>query len=161
MTDTRFSDETLKQMKAALEAYPSRASAILPVLQLAQREKGWISNDTIQFASELVGVPEARVRECVTFYTMFNQKPVGKFEISVCTNISCALVGGESIYGHFLKRLQIKDNETTPDGLLTVRHVECLASCASGPMALVNDEYVENLTPEKVDRLIEEWRRKG
>ncbi len=158
---SQFTDDTLKQMKAALDEYPSKASAILPVLQLAQKEKGWISPETIRFASELVGVPESRVRECVTFYTMFNQQPVGKYEINVCTNISCALVGGEQIYDHFCSRLGVKNNETTKDGLFTVRHVECLASCGTGPMALVNDEYIENLTPEKCDQLIENWRRKG
>lgn len=156
------SDATLAKMKEAVAEYPERASAILPVLQLIQKEKGWVSNEAMRFAAELVGVSEARAREIATFYTMFHLKPVGKYHFQVCTNISCSLRGGEEVYRHCQKTFGVEGNkEVTADGLFSLERVECLAACEKAPAMLLNESFQMDLTPEKIDELIEKCRKEG
>lgn len=157
-----FSEQTLAVMKTAVGEYPERASAILPVLQAIQKEKGWVSPEAMEYASELVGISIARVREVATFYTMFHLKPVGKYHFQVCTNISCALRGGEEVYAHCQKRLGIKGGkEVTEDGLFSLEHVECLAACEQAPAMLLNENYVMEIDNDKIDELIAKCREEG
>ncbi len=145
----KLSEESLKKVKHELTRYETRESAIIPCLYLAQKEnKGWVSEDVIQHLSEVMDLPQSRINEVFRFYTMFNQKPVGKYHVQVCTNISCALNGGRELFATLLKELSVKQGEVTTDGRFTLNHVECLGSCGTAPMMQINDEYYENLTPQ-------------
>lgn len=160
--EVKFSEETMAAMKEAVAEYPERASALLPVLQLIQKEKGWVSNESMSFAAELTGVSEARVREVATFYTMFHLKPVGKYHFQVCTNISCALRGGEEIYELCQKKLGLHGGkEVSPDGVFSLEHVECLAACEKAPAMLLNENYVMELDADKIETVIEKCRKGG
>ena len=139
------------------ERYPQSKSALLPVLHLAQREHdGWLSDEVMAEVAEVMGLPPAEVRSAVSFYTLFNCQPVGRYLVQVCTNISCSLLGAEHIVNHLERQLGIGVGETTADGLFTLLEVECLGSCGTAPMMQVNDTYYENLTVERVDQILGE-----
>ena len=157
----KLSDAAVKQMKAKAGLYPRRKSAILPALTIAYHEVGHLSNEVYREISRAINVPYVEVAEAATFYTMFPKHPVGKYLIQVCHNISCALLGADSLIGYLEEKLEIKKGETTSDGLFTLISVECLGSCATAPMMQINDDYYENLTKEKVDRILEELRAKA
>ncbi|MEW6774728.1 MAG: NAD(P)H-dependent oxidoreductase subunit E [Bdellovibrionota bacterium] len=160
--EEKFSDQTLAKMKEAIAEYPDKASAVLPVLQLIQKEKGWVSPASQRFTAELLSISPARVKEVVTFYTMFHQQPVGKYHIQVCTNISCSLRGGEEIFAHCQKKLGLKGHkDVTPDGLFSLEHVECLAACERAPAMLLGENYKMELTIEKVDEIIDRCKKEG
>ncbi len=151
----KLSDDGRKKVEMELKRYETRESAIIPCLYLAQGEnKGWINADVISELAGLMDLPESRINEVFKFYTMFNQKPVGKFHVQVCTNISCALEGGRELATHICKELNVKYDEVTPDGRFTVSKVECLGSCGTAPMMQVNDRYHENLTHESAMNLL-------
>ena len=142
-----------------LTHYPSneKRSGVLEALRYTQEaNNNWLSTDLLDAVAEYLGMPNIAVYEVATFYTMFNLKPVGQHVIEVCTNISCMLNGCSKIVEHLKKRLQIDWKETTPDGKFTLREVECLAACANAPMFQIGKKYYENLTPEKVDAIIQE-----
>lgn len=150
-----LSSEGLAQVKKELERYEEKESAIIPCLFIAQKEnKGWINVDVIRSLSKTMDIPESRINEVFKFYTMFNQKPVGKYHVQVCTNISCALEGGRDVANHLCKELGVKLEEVTADGRFTVSRVECLGSCGTAPMMQVNDKYYESLTPESAMNLL-------
>jgi NADH-quinone oxidoreductase E subunit len=153
-----FSDEGRKEVEELLRCYPDKRSAVIPVLHIAQREFGWISEPVMAYVAGLLDLTPPKVFEVLTFYTLFNQKPVGKYHLQVCRTLPCALAGGENLIRHLAKTLGIRPGETTPDGTFTLRTVECLASCGTAPMMQVNDAYYENLTAEGVDRLLEGFR---
>ena len=113
------------------------------------------------YVAERLGVAAAEVMNTATFYTMLRKKPVGKFHIQVCTNLSCYLRGSDELMGLLEKNLDIKCGQTTDDGCFTLDHVECLASCGTAPMMQVNDDYYENLTPGLVEELLSKWRRES
>ena len=145
----KLSDQGLKEVQAELKRYETKESAIIPSLYVAQKENnGWISDDVIAHLSSVMDIPAARINEVFKFYTMFNQKPVGKHHVQVCTNISCAVNGGRELADHICKELGVGFNEVTKDGRFSVSHVECLGSCGTAPMMQVNDDYYENLTNE-------------
>ena len=151
----KLSDEGRKKVATELKRYEARESAIIPCLYLAQSEnKGWINAEVISELGGLMDIPESRINEVFKFYTMFNQKPVGKFHVQVCTNISCALEGGRELATHICKELNVKYDEMTPDGRFTVSKVECLGSCGTAPMMQVNERYHENLTHESAMNLL-------
>lgn len=131
---------------------------MLPVLCLAQEEFGYLSQDAIEYVSEIMGLPAARVYGVATFYTMLHLKPIGKYHLQVCRTLSCALVGAERVTAFLKARLGVEVGETTPDGRFTLSQVECLASCGTAPMMQVNDDYYENLTEEKVEKILEALR---
>ena len=132
---------------------------LLPVLWIAQEQFGWISEEAMHYVAGLLNLPYEHVLGVVTFYTMFNRKPVGKYHIQVCANVSCMLKGSDNIVEHLEKKLGVKTGETTPDRLFTLSEVECLGSCGTAPMMQVNNDYYENLTAAEVDRLLEQFRR--
>ncbi|MBI4400051.1 MAG: NADH-quinone oxidoreductase subunit NuoE [Nitrospirae bacterium] len=144
-----------------LSRYPVRRSAMLPLLTMAQREEGYVSEAAMKEIASILRVTPPQVYETVTFYTMLNLKPIGTFHIQVCKSLMCALVGSDSLLVWLQARLGIKPGETTPDRLFTLSTVECLASCGTGPMMQVNDDYYERLTEEKVDRILADLKRDG
>jgi NADH-quinone oxidoreductase subunit E len=128
---------------------------MLPVLYLAQQEFGHIGPEAIDYVAELMGQSPARVYGVVSFYTMFNMKPIGRYHIQVCRTLSCALGGAEKVTNFLRGKLSIDCGQTTSDGKFTLSEVECLASCGTAPMMQINDEYYENLTEEKITEILE------
>lgn len=155
----QLSSQAVTEIQKELQRYETKESAIIPSLYIAQREnKGWVSAEVIAALGKIMDIPESRITEVFTFYTMFNQKPVGKYHVQVCTNISCALEGGRELAKHICKELGTDCGEVTKDGRFTVSKVECLGSCGTAPMMQVNDAYYENLTPEKAMNLLREMK---
>ena len=136
--------------------YPDPRSALLTALHVAQREHDWLSPEVMRDVAEVMELPPAEVASVASFYTMFNRQPVGEHLIQVCTNISCSLLGAEHIVEYLKSKLGIDVGETTPDNKFTLVTVECLGSCGTAPMMQVNDTYYENLTEEKIDRILAE-----
>ena len=151
-----FSDSGRREFEALLARYPDKEAAILPALYIAQREFGYVSDDAIFYIAGLLGVPPSQIEGVATFYTMFNRKPVGKYHLQICANISCSLLGAESLIEHVSKKLGVRPGETTPDGKFTLSTAECLGSCGTAPVMQVNDEYHENLTVESIDRILDQ-----
>ena len=156
-----LTEESTKQMREKALQYPQRKSAILPALTIAYRQVGHLNNDIYKEISRVIRVPHIEVAEAATFYTLFPKQPVGKYLIQVCHNISCALLGADSLVAYLEEKLGIKKGETTPDKLFTLVTVECLGSCATAPMMQINQDYYENLTREKVDGILEELKAKA
>jgi len=141
--------------------YPEgkQKSALIPLLHMAQAEfDGWLSVETMDYVASILKIQPVEVYEVASFYSMFNLKPVGKCLIEVCRTSSCWLRGAEDIIGHISKKLNIKEGETTPDGMFTLKTVECLGSCGTAPMMQVGADYFENLSKEKTDQLLERFR---
>ncbi|MEW6144744.1 MAG: NADH-quinone oxidoreductase subunit NuoE [Thermodesulfobacteriota bacterium] len=152
--------ETLRErINAIVSGSETRQSALIPVLREIQNEFGYLSNESMEEAAGILGLPPSSVQNVATFYTMFFRKPVGEHVIWLCRTLSCALRGAEHVEHHMCERLGVRTGETTPDGKITLMEAECLASCGSAPVMLVDDKLEENLTKEKVDRLIEELRK--
>lgn len=149
-----FTPENKKKFDELLPRYPTKKAALLPTLWLVQDQYGFISQEAMEYVAHLLDVSPAHVYSVVTFYTMFHQKPVGKFHFQVCRTLSCALLGSETILEHLKKKLQIQENQVTKDGKFSLCTVECLASCGTGPAVMINESYYENLTPGKVDEIL-------
>ena len=149
---TRFDHEVAK--------FPAdqKQSAVMACLAIVQQELGWVSSESEKGVAEHLSMAPMAVHEITTFYNMFNQKPVGKFKLNVCTNLPCQLRGGAQALTYLEHKLGIHAGETTADGVFSVRTVECLASCGTAPMMQVADKYYENLDEATVDRLIGELR---
>lgn len=151
----KFTSKTNEEFQGILKRYPDRRSALLPALYLARREFGWISPEVMKFVAARLELPVMQVYETATFYTMFDKKPVGKYHVQVCTNIACSLLNAEHIVKHLEDKLNIKVGETTPDKRFTLSEVECLGSCGTAPVMMINDDYYENLAPERVDKILD------
>jgi len=153
-----LSDAALSEIDVELSKYPAdrRQSALLAALRIAQDEKNWLSDELIEYVAEVIQVPPVRAYEVATFYSMYELKPVGRHKISVCTNISCMLRGCDEIVDHLQGKLGIGFGETTEDGKFTLKEVECLAACAGAPMMQVGRDYHENLTPGRIDEILED-----
>ena len=149
-------EQTLTEI---LTRYPTKMAACIPLLHLCQEQNGWVSDEVVTFVSNRLDLPPAHVQGVVTFYTLFNQHPVGRHQVWVCRTLPCALRGSGSILNHCEKKLGIKPGETTADGAITLRTAECLASCGTAPMMQVDKEYHENLSTEKVDEILEKLRK--
>jgi len=150
-----FSPETLKKFAETVARYPKKEAAMLPVLYLAQQEFGHLGPEAIEYVAKLMEQTPARVHGVVSFYTMYNMKPIGRHHIQVCRTLSCALGGAERITGFIKQKLGIETGQTTSDGRFTLSEVECLASCGTAPMMQINDDYYENLTEEKIDQILD------
>lgn len=148
--------EARQKIESLTKVYETNQSALIPALHLAQSDQGWLSEETQREVAQLLGLTAQSVRQVVTFYTMFNQKPVGRHMIQVCRNLSCSLLGGQRLQSQIQDKLKIGDGETTEDGRFTYVSVECLGSCGTAPVLMVNDRYYENVTPQQVDRLLDE-----
>jgi NADH-quinone oxidoreductase subunit E len=139
------------------ERFPAgfESSLVLPCLRRIQEDRGYVSNSDIEELAAYLGVPPIQIEEVLSFYTQFRRKPIGRWHLQFCHNVSCSMNGAESLLSHVEKRLGVKPGQTTPDGRYTLTVVECLGSCGTAPMMMVNDGYHENLTFEKVDELLE------
>lgn len=156
-----FSPELETKFAKMLESYPPgrTRSAVVPMLMYAQDEVGHISNELIEEVAKRCGVQPLQVDEVVGYYSMLHRKPLGKYHVQVCTNISCLLVGGEELYEHAKKKLGIGNKEVTPDGLFSLEEVECMGACSWAPAIEVNYDFHHNVTPEKLDQLIDDIRK--
>jgi NADH-quinone oxidoreductase subunit E len=150
-----------KEIDEIVSRYPVRRSALIPLLYLAQRDQGFITEAAMKEIAGLLQLTPPQVYETVTFYTMLNLKKVGKFHIQICKSLMCALVGSDTVIGWIKTKLGIAPGETTTDGLFTLSAVECLAACGTAPMMQINDDYYEQLTKEKVDRILADLRTTG
>jgi NADH-quinone oxidoreductase subunit E len=157
-----LSQETKQHIDHWLTKYPAdqRRSAVVASLLAVQKQNGGhLTDEAMNAVADYLQIPHIEAYEVATFYDMYNLKPIGKNKIAVCTNISCMLRGSDEIVDHLEKRLNIKVGETTADGKFTLCEVECMAACAGAPMCQVNDkEYIENLTQNKIDALLEKLR---
>ena len=158
----KFSEEAQKEFDRLIQRYPVKQAAMLPVLHLAQREWGHITPEVMVYVAELLDVPPIKVRDVVTFYPMFLEEPPGKYIIRVCSTLPCALRESKRIVEHLKQRLgvDVADEHdlakgTTPDGKFTLMKVECLAACDVAPVMMINDTLYTELTPEKVDEILD------
>lgn len=151
-----LSDKAKNNIRELLKTYETNQSALIPALHVAQGDQGWLSEETQREVADLLEVSAQEVRGVVSFYTMFLQKPAGKYLLQVCRNLSCSLRGGHRLTKQLEDKLQIKHGETTTDGKFTLIEVECLGSCGTAPVMMVNDKYVEDLTPQTLDKMIAE-----
>jgi NADH-quinone oxidoreductase subunit E len=150
-----------ERIQELIARYPERRSAIIPALRLAQQEHGWLSPQAYEDVAEALGYTPALCKSVATFYDMFHSGPVGRHEICVCTNISCALVGAGDTLRAFERELGIHAGETTADGMFTLRTVECYGGCGWGPVVSVDEIYQEPFPPERVRPLLDELRGGG
>ena len=150
-----FPPEAMERIEKILTRYPTKQSALLPVLWVAQETWGWISKEAAEEVARLLDLPPSHVDGVLTFYTMYNLRPVGQNLIQVCTSISCHLAGAGSLLEHCKKRLGIGLAETTPDGKFTLTEVECIAGCDKAPSVMVNETYYEPMDAEKLDDLLD------
>ena len=155
--EIKFSNETLELVQRMKSRYPEgkQKSALLPVLHLAQAEfDGWLSPEVMEYVAQLLAIQSIEVFEVASFYSMYNLKPLGKCLLEVCRTSSCWLRGANEIVAHLENKLGIKEGETTPDGLFTLKTVECLGSCGTAPMLMCGAQFHENLTTAKVDDML-------
>jgi NADH-quinone oxidoreductase subunit E len=156
--EIKFSDEKMKLVQEIIKRYPEgkHKSALLPILHVAQREfGGWLSVPVMDYVASILDIKPIEVYEVATFYTMYNMKPVGHCMIEFCHTGPCMVRNVEAIIEYTERKLGIKAGETTPDGKFTIKTVECLGSCGSAPMAQIGQYYYENLTEEKIDKIVE------
>ncbi len=159
-----FSEAKMKQVDKIIARYPEgkQKAALIPLLNLAQEESGgWLSEPTMDYVAGLLKIEPIEVYEVATFYSMFNLQPVGKYVFEVCQTGPCMIRGSEDIVKHIKKRLGIDVGETSADGLFTLKVVECLGACGYAPMMQLGKYFREHLTPEKVDKIIDECTQKA
>lgn len=155
-----FSAQAKLRIERLLTQYPTKQAALLPVLHLAQEEFGYLPDEALNLVADTLHLPPAHVFGVITFYTMFHREKPGRNELMVCTNVSCMLRGGYEILHHIEDRLGIKAGESTPDGAFHLVEEECLAACANAPMMVCGDRYHLDLTPQKVDAVLEDLRKR-
>lgn len=153
-----FSEALRAHFETLIARYPSRRSALVPMLIYAQDEIGYLTPEAIGEIAAIQGITELAVREVIGYYSMLRTTPAGKFHVQVCTNISCLIKGGEDILEHCHKRLGIGHKQTTADGVFSLEEVECIGACSWAPALQVNYDYHQKLTPEKVDEILEQYR---
>ncbi len=158
--EVQFSEQELQTIENLKTRYLKPDSVILEVLYLLQEKYGYITREGMKYAADLLGITEEHVLGVVTFYSMFNTQPVGKYHLQVCTNVSCMLKGAYSLLKKIESELNIKKGETTPDGLFTISEVECLGSCGTAPVIQINEDYYEDLNEEKVTQIIKELKNR-
>ena len=151
-----FSPAIIDEMKSHVAKYPPERSrsALIPLLMLVQRERGWIDNPGVNFLAKFLNLEVTDVWETATFYSMFNLRPVGRHHIQICKTLSCKIMGEPDITDHICSKLGIHTGETTEDGKYTVTMVECLGSCGTAPMMQIGFDYYEDLTTAKVDEIM-------
>jgi len=157
----KFSEEFETRFAEMVTHYPTKRSALVPTLLYAQDETGYLSDEVIAEIASRLDLTELDVRNVISYYSMLTTKPRGKFNVQVCTNISCMVRGAEDIFDHCKKKLGIGHKGTTPDELFSLEEVECIGACSWAPAAQVNYDFHENLTPEKMDQVLDEYKKKG
>jgi NADH-quinone oxidoreductase subunit E len=154
---TIFSPELAARFDKLVRLYPVRRSALIPMLLYAQDEVGAVTDAVIEEVAQRIGVTELEVRNVISYYSLLHTKPHGRYHVQVCTNISCMLRGANDLFAHCKQRLGIGNKETTPDGLFSLEEVECIGACCWAPAVQVNYDFHENLTPEKMDAVLETY----
>lgn len=157
-----LSEQTYKKIDREIAKFPAdqKQSAVMAALAIAQDETGWLAPEVLQSVADYLGMPAIAVQEVATFYNMYNVKPVGKFKISVCTNLPCALSGGEKAAFYLRQKLGIDYKETTPDDLFTLVEGECMGACGDAPVMIVNNKRMcSHMSNEKIDALVEELKK--
>jgi NADH-quinone oxidoreductase subunit E len=150
-----LTEDSVRRIREYMGRYPDTRSALLPALHVAQNQLGWVSKEAMEEVGALVGVSADQVEEVASFYTMYYTEPVGTYVLEVCKTAPCAYMGADEIIDYIGSKLGISPGETTADGMFTLFRVECLAACHRAPVLQVNHRYYQNLTPGKVDALIE------
>jgi NADH-quinone oxidoreductase subunit E len=157
----RFSDQFEQRFSEMLTHYPTKRSVLVPTLLYAQDEIGYLSDEAIAELAGRLDLTELEVRNVISYYSMLTTKPRGKYNVQICTNISCMLRGAEEIFDHCRKKLGVGHKGTTADGLFSLDEVECIGACSWAPAAQVNYDFHEELTPEMMDKVLDEYRKKG
>jgi NADH-quinone oxidoreductase subunit E len=157
----RFSDEFEKRYTEMVGHYPTKRSILVPSLLYAQDEVGYLSDEVIAELAQRCELTQLEVRNVISYYSMLRTKPAGKYNVQVCTNISCLIRGGEEIYDHCKKKLGIGHKQVTADGMFSLEEVECIGACSWAPAMQVNYDFHENLTDEGVDKILADYRNKG
>jgi NADH-quinone oxidoreductase subunit E len=156
----KFSDQLEQRFATMVTHYPTKRSVLVPMLLYIQDELGAVTDEAIREIADRTELSDLEVRNVVSYYSMLRTKPIGKYNFQVCTNVSCLLRGGEDLLEHCKKELGVANKGTTPDGLFTVEEVECIGACSWAPAMMMNYEFHENLTTEKVDQLIASLKKK-
>ncbi len=152
-----FSEQMLRQVEEVCQRYPTSMAALLPVLHLAQEEHGWLSGGVLDAVADLLGLPRAHVRSTASFYLFFRTTPHGRHLIMLCDNLTCMLHGAESLLEYLSRKLDIPKGGTTPDGRFTLIPMECIGGCDTPPAMLVDKDFHGNLTPKRVDEILEKY----
>jgi len=157
----KFSDEFEQRFAEMITHYPTKRSVLVPTLLYAQDEVGYVSDEVISELARRLALTQLEVRNVISYYSMLTTKPRGKYNVQVCTNIACMLRGGEEIFEHCQQKLGIGHKGTTADGLFSLEEVECIGGCSWAPAVQVNYDFHENITTEKMDSVLDEYRKKG
>lgn len=154
----KLTDEFKAKAALLIARYPRKDAALIPLLQELQRAKGFVAEEAMDELAKFLEIPYSRVKAVVTFYTMFNREPVGKYHLQLCRNISCHMAGAPDLLGRLKETLAIREGETTRDGLFTLSTVECLGACGAAPVVQVNETYFEKMDLKKLDALLDDLR---
>ncbi|MBI5408960.1 MAG: NADH-quinone oxidoreductase subunit NuoE [Nitrospirae bacterium] len=153
-----FNETVLKEIDEIRAKYPDRKSALLPSLYIAQREFGWLSNDALQCVAKTLNLPEAEVRGTASFYAMFKNRPVGRHLIQLCTNVSCMIFGAEKLVDFIGRKYGVQPNGTSQDGRFSLVIMECIGACGTAPAMLVNTDFYENLSENRIEEILEGYK---
>jgi len=151
----KFTEENLARIEKARKKYPTALAAVMDTVYIAQKQNGYISTEVMEEIANVLGIDKVNVLSVVTFYTIYHTKPMGKYHVQVCTNVSCMLRGAYEIWDKVKTKLSIDNMEVTADGKFSLEEVECMGACGYAPMMAVNEDYYENLTKEKVEEILE------
>ncbi len=160
-TATLFSPELAARLDKLVTLYPVRRSALVPMLLYAQDELGYLTDAAISEIAQRIGITELDVRNVLSYYSMLRTAPVGKYHVQVCTNISCMLRGGQELFEHCKNKLGVGHKQTTPDGVFSLEEVECIGACCWAPAVQVNYDFHDNLTPEAMDAVLDQYRKQA
>ncbi|MCX7930307.1 MAG: NAD(P)H-dependent oxidoreductase subunit E [Chlorobi bacterium] len=150
-----FEPAEVAEIERLKSLYPHPKAALMPVLWMAQKKWGWLSEDVMRTVADVMELPYAHVLGVARFYTMYFKKPMGRYHIQVCTNVSCILRGGDKLFELLCEKLGIGNNERTPDGRFSIEEVECMGACGGAPMIAINEDYYENVTFDDVERILQ------
>jgi NADH-quinone oxidoreductase subunit E len=151
----RFTEENIKRIEEVRKKYPTSLAAVMPVIYIAQEQNGYISNEVMEEIANVLGIEKVSVLSVVTFYTMYHTKPMGKYHVQVCTNVSCMLRGGYELWDSVKEKLGLNHMKVSSDGKYSLEEVECMGACGYAPMIAVNEDYYENLNKEKVFEILD------
>ncbi len=153
-----FNDTVLKEIDEIKAKYPDPKSVLLPAIYIAQREFGWLSHEAMQCVSDALNIPPAVVRGTASFYSMFKHKAVGRHLIQLCTNVSCMILGVEELQDFLKSKYGLEPNNTTPDGRFSLVIMECIGACGTAPAMLVNTDFYDNLTEQRIEEILGEYK---
>lgn len=151
----KFTEENLQRIEAVRKKYPTALAAVMPVIYIAQEQNGYLSNEAMEEIASVLSIDKVNVLSVVTFYTMYHTKPMGKYHVQVCTNVSCMLRGGYQIWDQVKGKLGLDHMQVSENKMFSLEEVECMGACGYAPMLAVNEDYFENLTKEKVEEILD------